>query len=434
MAEKTVQDVLDTMNDEQRELLESLVEMALEGNIETEDEDVEDEDVEDEGEEEMKHNAFESNAGGETLAHADMGAILADAKRYGSLKAAVEAGLEDGTLQHSMNVPSNVPGVTYAQGNWRGEGVAPYGINDPDMLFPDYRELNTPPEWLKRDTTWVGQVMGAVHHTPFSRIKSTFANITEDEARAKGYIKGHLKKDEVFSLLRRTTDPQTIYKRQKMDRDDIIDITSFDVVAWIKAEMRVMLDEELARAILIGDGRLASDEDKIQETHIRPVVSDNDLFTIKKTVTVGANDSETAKNFIVAAIKARKDYKGTGMPVLYTTEEMLTNMLLITDLNGRDIYDSEAKLCTKLRVSKIVTVEPMEGLKINNAEVMGIIVNLADYNVGADKGGAIELFDDFDIDYNQFKYLIETRCSGALIKPFSAITLTKAAASAGSGN
>jgi hypothetical protein len=260
--------------------------------------------------------------------------------------------------------------------------------------------------------------MGAVHHTPFSRIKTMFADITEDEARAKGYIKGKLKKEEVFSLLKRTTDPQTIYKKQKMDRDDVIDITDFDVIAWLKSEMRLMLDEEIARAILIGDGRLASDDDKISEDHVRPVVKDADLYNIKVEVEPGTDDDDLAKNFIRAAIKARKDYRGSGNPTLFCTEDLLSDMLLLEDGIGHLLYASESSLATTLRVKEIVPVPVM-------TEQLGVIVNLADYNVGADKGGAVNMFDDFDIDYNQMKYLIETRCSGALVKPYSAMTFTR---------
>ena len=269
-------------------------------------------------------------------------------------------------------------------------------------------------------------------------MKSVHANITMDEARALGYVKGNRKVDEVFALLKRTTDPQTIYKKQKLDRDDIIDITDFDVVTWIKSEMRMMLDEEIARAILIGDGRAAASDDKIQESHIRPVVNDDDLYAIKTVVTTGADDAATAKNLIRASIKSRKDYKGTGNPTLFTTEDWLTEMLLLEDNIGHMLYESDAQLATKMRVKEIVTVPVMENLTTtyNNAsyDVLGIIVNLQDYNVGADKGGAVAMFDDFDIDYNQQKYLIETRCSGALTKPYSAIVLLKAASGSSSSN
>ena len=367
---------------------------------------------EDEEETTMKHNLFDKDTQQQeenVISHDDMQAIIADAKRYGSMK--------DSFLAHSTE-------IEYAPKS------GTYGINTPDYLFPEARNLNAPPEFIKREMGWVQKVMGSVHHSPFSRIKSMFADITEDDARAKGYIKGKLKKEEVFGLLKRTTTPTTIYKKQKMDRDDVIDITDFDVIAWLKSEMRMMLDEEIARAILVGDGRSSSSDDKINEMNIRPIWKDEDLFTIKSTIEVdaAATADQRAKAFIRACIKSRKNYKGSGTPTLFTTDDVLTDCLLLEDANGRVIYDTEEKLRTALRVSDIVTVPVMEGLKRNDAEsnnldLMGIIVNLADYNVGADKGGAVNMFDDFDIDYNQQKYLIETRCSGALIKPFSAIAL-----------
>ena len=405
--EKTIQDVVDSMTEEQRNVMYALIGQALE-DVKHSDDAEEHEDLNEnkkEGEdEEMKHNVFENqneNKVKDTLTHAEAAAILADAKRYGSLKESV--------LQHTEQ----------------------FGIENIDMLFPDYKNMNVPPEFIKRDTGWVAQVMNGVSHTPFSRIKSMFADITEDEARAKGYIKGKLKKEEVFSLLKRTTDPQTIYKKQKLHRDDVIDITSFDVVAWIKAEMRMMLDEEIARAILVGDGRLTSDDDHIQENHIRPIYKEESLFVVNSVLTKQADENARAKAFIRAAIKARKDYQGSGQPTLFCSEDLLTDMLLLEDNNGRVIYESEAKLATALRVKNIVTVPVMEGLhRMNNGEginaecnLLGIIVNLRDYNVGADKGGAINMFEDFDIDYNAQKYLIETRCSGALVKPYSAIVI-----------
>ena len=399
--EKTVKDVFDSMSEEQKNVVYFMIGKALEdagvkgGNDDEEDE------VEHAmygGYDDMRYNVFDNTMdetnGGE-LSHDAMQEIISDGKKYGSLKESFLAHAED------------------------------YGIDGIEWLFPEDRELNKTPEWIKRDTGWVDAVMKGVHHTPFSRVKSTFANITEDEARAKGYIKGKMKKEEVFSLLKRATSPQTVYKKQKIDRDDQIDITDFDVVAWLKGEMRMMLDEEIARAVLIGDGRLPSDDDKIFEEHIRPIANDADLFTIKKAVTEGENESVTAKNFIRAAIKARKDYKGSGNPTLFTTEDMLTDMLLLEDQIGHALYKTEAELATKLRVSKIVTVPVMEGHEVNGKELMGIIVNMNDYNIGADKGGAVNMFDDFDIDYNQQKYLIETRCSGALVKPYSAIVLFK---------
>lgn len=344
----------------------------------------------------MKHNVFDQEYAKEDfLSHSDMEAIFSDVKRYGSLRDAVLA----------------------------------HGIENIDYLFPDAQNVTNTPQFIQRDTGWVQKVMKSVHHTPFSRIKSIFADITEEDARAKGYIKGNLKKDEVFSLLKRTTTPTTIYKKQKLDRDDVVDIVDFDVVAWLKSEMRVMLDEEIARAVLVGDGRLNSSDDKINEQNIRPIWTDADLYTIKAPVTVAADATadQKAKAFIRAAIKSRKNYKGSGEPTLYTTEDVLTDCLLMEDTTGRVIYDSVSKLATALRVKEIVTVPVMENLsRVDNGatySLMGIIVNLTDYNIGADKGGAVNMFDDFDIDYNAQKYLIETRCSGALIKPYSAIAL-----------
>lgn len=399
--EKTVGDFLDSLSKEDRDIVYYLVGMAAEGKLENDDEEEDDKEVQhnDEGGDTvMKHNVFEKEEQkNDVLTHSEMETIINDAKKFGSMK--------ESFLAHADE----------------------FGIDNVEYLFPDVQNVTRTPEFIKRDTGWVSKVMGAVHKTPFSRIRSIFADITADDARAKGYIKGKLKKEEVFSLLKRTTSPTTIYKKQKMHRDDVIDITDFDVVAWLKAEMRLMLDEEIARAVLIGDGRLASDDDHIDANCIRPVFNDADLYTIKTEVNVAnaATDDDVAKEFIKQVIKSRKEYKGSGNPTLYTTEDMLTNMLLLTDLNGRDMYESVEKLATKLRVKEIVTVEPMEGLRdANNNDVLGVVVNLADYNVGADKGGAINMFDDFDIDYNQQKYLMETRCSGALIKPYSAITLT----------
>lgn len=346
----------------------------------------------------MKQNVFEQDQEvlqGNAISHDDMKKVISDAKRHGSLK----------------------------------ESALAHGIENIDYLFPEAQTLNTPPAFIQRDMGWVSEVMQGVHHTPFSRIKSQFADITEDDARAKGYMKGNLKKEEVFSLLKRTTTPQTVYKKQKLDRDDVIDITDFDVVAWLKSEMRVMLNEELARAFLIGDGRLPSSDDKISETNIRPIWKDEALYTIQATIPIegDATDDVKARAFIRTTVKSRKDYKGSGNPVLYTTEDDLTNCLLMEDQLGRVIYDSEDKLATAMRVRKIITVPAMENqtreVEGETRTLAGIIVNLSDYNVGADKGGAVNMFDDFDIDYNAQKYLIETRCSGALIKPYSAIVL-----------
>lgn len=409
--EKTIKDVVDSMSEEQKNVLYALVGQALEGKemaqsaIEENENNIE----EDGGEQEMKHNVFEGREteNNNVLSHDAMDTILKDAKRYGSLKESFLAHADD------------------------------YGIKDIEWLFPDAKNVNTPPDFIKRDDSYVQKVMRGVHHVPFSRIKSMFADITADQARAKGYIKGNLKKEEVFTLLKRTTTPTTIYKKQKLDRDDVVDITDFDVVAWLKMEMRMMLDEEIARAILVGDGRSSSDDDKINEMNIRPISRDEDLYCVKAPVAVAAaaTEDEIAKAFIRTVIKSRKEYKGSGSPTLFTTEDVITNCLLLEDKNGRVIYDTVDKLATALRVKEIVPVEVMENAKtmVNKVEkpLMAIMVNLVDYYVGADKGGAINMFDDFDIDYNQQKYLMETRCSGALVKPFSAIAvaLDKAAAS-----
>ena len=391
---KTVAEIIESMNEEQKTVMYGMIGEALK-HVDEKEEDDGDENT-DEEENEVKHNVFDNEDQKDVLSHSDMQAIFADAKRHGSLK----------------------------------ESVLAHGIEDIETLFPEPKSMNNPPEWVNREMGWVKNVMGAVHHTPFSRIKSMFADLTEDDARAKGYIKGNFKKEQVFSLMKRTTTPTTIYKKQKLDRDDVIDITDFDVVAWLKSEMRMMLEEELARAILVGDGRLASSDDKINELNIRPIWTDDDFYTIKKKIFVSANatDDQKAKAFIRACVKSRKEYKGSGNPTLYTTEDVLTDLLLLEDSTGRVIYETEDKLRSALRVSAIVTVPVMEGLKrtdeeSNELNLMGIIVNLNDYNVGADKGGAVNMFDDFDIDYNAQKYLIETRCSGALVKPFSAIAL-----------
>ena len=401
--EKTVADVINSMTEEQKNVMYAMIGRAMDdqGESDPESEDNNDDDSKG-GTNTMKHNAFDKDdrqkenvlihSDGSEVSSEEISTIFGDIKRYGSLK--------DSVLAH--------------------------GIDNVDYLFPDAQTLANTPEFIQRDTGWVKKVMSGVHHTPFSRIKSIFADITEDDARAKGYFKGKLKKEEVFGLLKRTTTPTTVYKKQKMDRDDVVDITDFDVVAWLKSEMRMMLDEELARAYLIGDGRLASSDDKINEQNIRPILKDEELYTIQATVSVqsSATEDDKAREFIRTAIKARKNYKGSGQPTLYTTEDILTDCLLLTDTTGRDLYTDVAQLAKKLRVKEIVTVPVMEGVNgKNGGALMGIIVNLADYNVGADRGGAVNMFDDFDIDYNQQKYLIETRCSGALIKPYSAIAL-----------
>lgn len=428
---ETVKEVLDTLSEKQKSAVAIVIGQAIADTKAQNNDEEEDED--------LKHNIFEGeeNYGqARPLTQEDMGEIFKTAKAMGSLKEAViwHSENDGGVLAHAIDTT----GMDVATGKQT------YGFNDPSMLFPDYKSLNNPPEWISRNMDWVKKVMSGVHHTPFSRIKSVYANITEDEARARGYIKGKLKKEEVFTTLKRTTDPQTIYKKQKMDRDDIVDITDFDVIAWIRAEMRVMLDEEIARAILIGDGRAADSDDKIQENHVRPIVKDVPLYnvTTKISVAASATEADQAKETIRQMIKSRKNYKGSGNPTFFTTEDVLTEMLLLEDGIGHKLYKTEAELATALRVSSIVTVEPMEGYKISITEdsatkeypLIGVAVNLADYNIGADKGGEVNMFDDFDIDYNQYKYLIETRISGALIKPYSALTyvLDKAAAVSGS--
>lgn len=392
--ERTVQDVVDSMTEEQRNVMYALVGQALEGN------NVEHSEINNNGgDDEMKHNVFENEnmqgTNSNELSHSEMQAILKDAKRYGSLR--------ESCLQHGIE-----------------------HIDEPGYLFPEFKNLNKEPEFVGRDMGWVGKVMASVHRTPFSRIKSLQADIREEDARALGYMKGDLKKEEVFTLLKRTTDPQTVYKKQKLHRDDVLDITDFDVVAFIKKEMRMMLEEEIARAILVGDGRLPDDDYKIMETHIRSIANEEELYAIHHDVVAAEDTPEAkAKAMIRESLRARKDYKGSGEPTLFTSESALTEMLLLEDVNGRIIYDSVAKLATAMRVKEIVTVPVMEGAQNldKTKNVLGIIVNLRDYNVGADKGGQVSMFEDFDIDYNAQKYLIETRCSGALIKPFSAIVL-----------
>lgn len=386
--EKTIQDVFDEMTEEQKNVVYALIGMALEEN------DADDEKINhsEEGDGEfMKSNVFDNdNTQENILSHADMEEIIGDAKRYGSLKESFFAHAAD------------------------------YGIDQIDMLFSEYKSVNGEvPQFIKRTPDgWVDTVMNGVHHTPFSRIKMLFADLREDEARAKGYMKGNLKKEEVFGLLKRTVEPTTIYKKQKLDRDDAIDITDFDVVAWLKSEMRLMLDEEIARAILFGDGRSALSEDKISEKNIIPIISDADLYTIKKKVVPG--DKETLGHAIItAAVKAQDDYEGSGNTTFYTAASTITDMLLLEDTDGRRMYKDMNELALAMNVNRIVKVPA----SIIPEGVYGVIVDLSDYNVGADKGGAINMFDDFDIDYNQMKYLIETRCSGALVKPYSAIVL-----------
>lgn len=385
--DETVEDVFNTLSEKQKTVVYAIIGQALEkkdGKSEG-------------GNNYMKHNIFENEGYMEenTLSHAEMTEILTDAQRMGSLK----------------------------------EAVLAHGIEQIDILFPEATNLNKEPEFIKRDDDWVAKVLGGVHHTPFSRIKSVFADITADEARAKGYTKGNLKLEEVIKLMKRYTNPTTVYKKQKLDRDDVLDITDFNVIPWLKAELRMMLNEELARAYLIGDGRSELSEDKINEECIRPIWKMEDLFTVKVPVTVKSTDNEDtrARNFIRACKKSRKLYKGSGNPTMFMPEDMLTDCLLIEDNNGRVIYDTIDKLKAALRVSEIVSVPVMENqtreVEGVTRTLAGIYVNLKDYNVGTDKGGEINMFDDFDIDYNQMKYLMETRCSGTLTKPYSAVVI-----------
>lgn len=410
---KTVGEIIESMTDEQKNAVYAIIGQMKQDMEDEADDDMED-DMEDQMEEDekskggsktMKHNCFdqEERMDNATLSHAEQLEILEDAKRCGSLK----------------------------------EAVLAHGIEQIDVMFPDAQTISNEPEFIKRDTTWVTDVLGTVRHTPFSRIKTIFADITADEARAKGYVKGNLKLEEVFKMLKRVTNPTTIYKKQKLDRDDVLDIKDFNILPWMKGELRMMLDEEIARAILVGDGRTELSADKIKEDCIRPIWTDADLYTVKAKVEVSetATPEEKAKAFIKACVKSRKDYKGSGNPVMFMPEDIMTDCLLIEDKNGRIIYDSEMKLASALRVRKIVPVPVMEGLTRTVEEkthtLAGIYVNLADYNVGTDKGGEVNMFDDFDIDYNQMKYLIETRCSGALTKPYAAVALEFVPNSAG---
>lgn len=401
-SEKTVKDVVDSMTEEQKNVMYALIGAAI---------DSESTDLEETNKEEpemIKHNVFDQNGQTQTedvLSHDAMATIFNDAQK-GRLT------LKEATEDY----------LSHADGD--------YGIKDIGTLFPEYHELNKSPKFIDRDQTAVAVIMNGVKHVPFSRVKTTFADITADEARARGYTKGKKKIEEVFTLLKRTTDPQTVYKKQKFDRDDIIDITDFDVVSWVKVEMRGKLDEELARAIMVGDGRSSADDSKISESHIRPIWKDDDLFAIKRVVEEGTGASDLVNNILDDAIRARKEYRGSGNPAFFTTEDVLAEMLLLKDKNGRRIFKSVEELATAMRVSRIVTspllenqtreTDPTGGNK-DVYTLQGIMVNLSDYTVGADKGGAVSLFDDFDIDYNQYKYLIETRCSGALTVPKSAI-------------
>lgn len=397
---KTLEQVYNSMTDEQKECCHALVGLALEEKEGGNNDDGEEDDT-------VKQNVFDKDTNATVLKHSieEINNVVKTAKSHGTMKAAFEdAGMDSDELAHS--------------------------IDNIDWLFPEDHLLDTTPRIIDKPDDWVSVVMGAVHHIPFSRFKSMFADLTEEDARAKGYFKGNFKKEEVFGLLRRSTSPTTVYKKQKLDRDDVIDITSFDVVAWLKQEMRLKLNRELALAYLLGDGRLAASEDKIDENCIRPVFNDSDLFTIKvQCKTTGLTTVEDKyKALIKQIIRARKDYRGSGTPTLFTTEDALTEMLLLEDGIGHPLYADEAALARKLRVKNIVTIPEMEGRKgAKGGDLVCLIVNLADYTVGADKGGAVSMFDDFDIDFNAQKYLIETRCSGALTTPFSAMAVEWAA-------
>jgi len=417
MAEKTVKEVFETLSPEQKNVVYFMIGEAINSSVAQSDgtegeethssADLSDNTAKNPQEDnDMKHgNVFETSSTGQatngrpkasqTLSHSDMQDVLNQAKRVGSLKEAMD--------QYALS----------------------HGIDDIDVLFPDAQAISQTPEFLKRRTEWVAEVMDGTHHTPFARIKSTMADLTPDEARAKGYIKGNLKKEEFFKVSKRVTTPQTVYKKQKLDRDDVVDITDFDVVAWVKAEMRIMLEEEVARAILVGDGRSAGDEDKIDEDHIRPILTDHELYVTKITVNID-DEGSTADDIVDAITLQRHHYRGSGAPKFFCSEHILARLLTAKDTLGRRLYASEAEVATALRVSKIVPVEVFEGFP----NLIGILVDLRDYNVGTDRGGNVTMFDDFDIDYNQLKFLIETRLSGALVKLKSALVIEKAAAAA----
>lgn len=416
--EKTIEDIVDTMNDEQKDAMYALIGAAIQDAKGESDEDKDTVEHSDEGGEVMKNNLFENEVKEQenVLEHSDIQEIMTVAK---SGSKTLKQAFNDYCLAHSIDTT----GMNILPS--QSTSSQTYGVRDLDMLFPEYKAQSNIPEFIKRDTTWVDVVNAGVKKVPFKRIKSMFANITEDEARAKGYIKGDEKAPEVFELLGRTTDPQTIYKIQQLDRDDIIDIEDFDVVAWIKAEMQIMLAEEKARAILIGDGRSANNRHKIKEDHVRPIATDVPLFNIKVNVNVAADADEDTiyKEFKKAVLRGRKQYKGSGNPTLFTTEEVLTELLLLEDKMGHPLYKTETELATALRVSKIVTVEVMENQTVDSKPLLGVIVNLNDYTVGGDGNREKGMFEDFDIDFNQYKYLIETRMSGALTKPYSAMTI-----------
>ena len=410
----TVQEVWDSMSEEQKNVCYFMIGEALKGEGGDDEGDEAAHSDNDEGEYfTMKENMFERNKGTSSedfLSHEDQKKIIERAVKLGSMKEAWEEALTTNeTLSHDV---FNDDGTKQS-----------YGIANIDYLFPDYYELNDRPDFIRRPDDWVNVVLNGVYKTPKARLRTTHANITMDEARAKGYTKGNRKEEEVFNLLRRTVDPQTIYKKQKFDRDDIIDIDDFDVIAWVKVEMRDMLNEEIARAILLGDGRSVTDPDKIFENHIRPIVNDDDLYAIKVAVTAGADDAATAKNGIRAMIKNRKLYKGSGNLIFFTGEDWLAEWLLLEDNFGHELYKDATELARKLRVNRIVTVPFLDNFTVDGKPIMGIAVDLKDYATGTNRRGQVEFFDDFDIDFNQYKYLIETRLSGMLRKPFSAMIL-----------
>lgn len=425
--EKTLKDIFETMDDDQKRAAYTLMLMASQGTLNAiadaaeegeEDEDENTKHSDEGGENFMRRNAFEEN-GSDTLQHS----VMTEA----DVKALIKRGEKEGKLSDAFLAHADETGTAT-------EDDA-YGITNLDYLFPEYKTIESGVPFIDRDQTWVANVMSSVHHTPFSKVKSVFADIREDEARAKGYITKKRKKTEVFTLLKRTTSAQTIYKLQKFDRDDILEITNFDIILFVKGEMRRKLDEEIARAILIGDGRLPDDDDHISESHVRPIYLDADLYTVRQPVSATANDDDgtVARETIKAAIRARKQYRGSGSPTFYASADIITEMLLLEDGNGRRLYPTLNELATAMRVKEIVEVPVMENVSRTVGEggdaktypLLGLIVNLADYNVGADKGGEVNLFDDFDIDFNRYSYLIETRISGALVKPFSAIALEK---------
>lgn len=401
--EKTVKEVFDTLTEEQKNVVYAIIGSALDEGKGGESDDKGD------GEEEnTMHHCFENDNGGTVMKHSldDINGIIATASKHGTLRDAfLDAGITGDELAHS--------------------------IENMDYLFPDDHNLDTVPRIVDRDQTWVDKVMNGVHHVPFARVKVMFADLTEDEARAKGYIKGNYKKEQVFKLLKRSTTPTTVYKKQRFDRDDIVDMSTMDVVGFVKKEQRGKLNEELGMAFLIGDGRDDASDDKINELNIRPIFNDDDFYTIKVVVQPGtnANEDAKAKATIKSIIKARKEYKGSGSPTFYTTDDVLTDMLLLEDSIGHPLYADETALARKLRVKEIVTVPRMEGRKgAKGGDLLGIVVNLADYTVGADKGGEVNMFDDFNIDYNQLIYLIETRCSGAMTTPYGAMAIEMDAA------